>query len=257
MNLKGSLKLLSEEDLDKIYLAALDILENKGVLFTTEEALNIFKREGLSVKDGVVKFPPDLIEETISNIPKKFIRKGLNPKYDVKIGDSKCYFGGGSLPLYVVDANNYKRREALKDDMVKFTKLVNGLPNFAFGNGVVKPSDVQDSVIHAIWMQNLIKNSSKPSCCWYATSSQMAEDTIEIMAAACGSLEKLKDGKTWAITACPVAGLKFGDSIIGLIEMAKVGVPVEIMDTPFPGSMIPDVVAIIGTTNIVFGEVDR
>jgi len=30
-----------------------------------------------------------------------------------------------------------------------------------------------------------------------------------------------------------------------------------ILQDLLPGSMIPDVVAIIGTTNIVFGEVDR
>jgi len=34
------------------------------------------------------------------------------------MGEGKCYFGGGSLPLYIVDANTYQRRKALKEDMV-------------------------------------------------------------------------------------------------------------------------------------------
>jgi len=240
------LKFLSEEDLEKIDLATLDILENKGVLFTRKEALSIFKREGLPIEEeGVVKFPPELVKEAISCVPKNFVRRGFKSEYDVKMGEGKCYFGGGSLPLYVVDSDTYQRREALKKDMVNFTRLVDRLPNFSFGNGVVKPSDVPDSVIHAIWIQNIIENTSKPSCCWYATSVQMAQDTIEILSAASGGLDELKKRKTWAITACPVSGLKWGDSVIGLIEMAKVGIPVEIMDTPFPGSMSP--VTLAGT----------
>lgn len=108
MNLKGSLKLLREKALEKIHLATLDILENKGVLFTRKEALDIFKKEGLSVKEGVVKFPRQLVEETISRIPQKFVRRGFKPEDDIRMGEGRCYFGGGSLPLYVVDAHTYQ-----------------------------------------------------------------------------------------------------------------------------------------------------
>lgn len=240
-----SLNFLSEEDVEKIHLTTMDILENKGVLFACQQAVDIFKKGGFSVKEGVVKFPPELVEQALSHVPKKFVRCGLRPEYDVEMGVGKCHFGGGSLPLYVVDGNTYQRREALKQDMVNFTRLVDGLANLAFGNGVVKPSDVPDSVIHAVWIQNILKNTYKPSCCWYATSARMADDTIKILQAACGGLDELKERKTWAITSCPVAGLKWADSIIGLIEMAKVGIPVEIMDTPFPGSMSP--VTLAGT----------
>ena len=236
---KNLLKLLADEDLEKIHSATLDILENKGVLFTRAEAVDIFQKEGLQVKDGIVKFPPDVVEEAISRIPEKFVRRGLRPEHDVRMGEGDCYFGGGSLPLYIVNANTFKRRKALKEDMIKFARLVDGLPNFSVGNGVVKPWDVPDSVIHAVWMQNILKNTSKPSCCWYAVSPQMAQDTISILAAASGGPDELKERKTWALTACPIAGLKFGDSIIGLIEMARAGIPVEVMDTPFPGSMNP------------------
>ena len=234
-----SLNFLTEENLENIHLTTLDILENKGVLFTCGEALDIFEAHGLSVTDGIVKFPPEVVVNALTSAPEKFVRRGLKPEYDVEVGTKNCRFGGGSLSLYVVDGSNYQRREAVMEDTVNFTRLIDGLGNLSFGNGVVKPSDVPDSVIHAVWMQNILKNTYKPSCCWYATSKEMAADTINIMAAACGGLDELAEAKTWAITSCPVGGLKWGRSVIGLIEMAKVGVPIEIMDTPFPGSMSP------------------
>lgn len=234
-----SLNFLTEENLEQIHLTTLDILENKGVLFTCRQGLDIFEEHGLSVKDGIVKFPPEIVTKALASAPEKFVRRGLKPEYDVELGNKSCRFGGGSLSLYVVDGTNYNRREALMEDTVNFTRLVDGLDNLSFGNGVAKPADVPDSVIHAVWIQNILKNTYKPSCCWYATSEQMAADTINIMAAALGGLDELAEAKTWAITSCPVGGLKWGRSVIGLIEMAKVGVPVEIMDTPFPGSMSP------------------
>ncbi len=234
-----SLDFLTEENLEDIHLTTLDILENKGVLFTCREALDIFEANGLSVTDGIVKFQPEIVEKAIASAPEKFVRRGRKPEYDVEVGTKNTRFGGGSLSLYVVDGENYQRREALMEDTVNFTRLIDGLDNLSFGNGVVKPADVPDSVIHAVWLQNILRNTYKPSCCWYATSKEMAADTISIMAAACGGLDELAEAKTWAITSCPVGGLKWGKSVIGLIEMAKVGVPIEIMDTPFPGSMSP------------------
>jgi trimethylamine--corrinoid protein Co-methyltransferase len=151
------------------------------------------------------------------------------------------------LPLYVVEwaGAEFIRRDATREDMVRFGRLGDACPHLAIGNGQVKPKDVPDSVVHAIWNQNAVKNIAKPTCCWYALDVQTAQDGLTILRAAAGGDEELRRLKTWAITICPDQALSWGDSAVGLVEMAKAGVPLEIMPTPFPGSMTP--VTLAGT----------
>ncbi len=238
------LKALNEEDLQRIHQSSLRVLKETGIRYVNKEALDIFRKAGLKINDdNTVIFDEDMVQDALSKVPKKIIRKGLAPGYDVILGDGSLSMGGGSLTLYVVHPDTYERRQAVSEDLIRFTRLVDALPNLAIGNGVVKPNDVPDSIMHAVWNYNAVTNTVKPSCCWYAITTQMAQDTIEILSAACGGVEELRKSKTWAITVCPDNSLTWGDSIIGLIEMAKVEVPIEILPMPFCGSMYPVTIA--------------
>ena len=235
-----SYKLLTEEELKKIHESTLDIMENVGIKFTEKEALDIFSDAGFAVDaEGIVKFNPQLVEEYIKKAPSRFTRKGLDPKYDVDMGGGKLYMGGGSLPIHIIDPDTYERKDPTIKDMVRFTRLVDRLDNFAIGNGVVQPREIPTKVMHAVWNRNAAFNTSKPSCCWYALNRQTAQDTINILSAASGGIENLKTSKTWAITICPDSALTWGHSIWGVIEMAKVEIPLEILPMPFCGSIYP------------------
>jgi len=238
----GALKVLSEAELDRIHTATLDVLENTGVRFTDEYVCQHFIDAGFEVDEtGIVKFPPHVVEDAIRKTPRRYTRFGKKSELDIHMGDGGLYIGVGSLPLYIVEwkKGEFIRRYATKEDMVRFAHLGDACQNLAIGNGQVKPADVPDSVIHAIWDQNAVKNIAKPTCCWYALDVQTARDTIAILTAAAGGPEELRRLKTWAITICPDQALCWGHSAVGLVEMAKVGVPIEIMHMPFPGSMTP------------------
>ncbi len=237
-------EILTGNELNKIHESTLDIMENLGVKFTEKRALDIFHDAGFVVdKEGIVKFKGEQVEEYIKKAPSRFIRKGIDAKYDVDFGGGDLYMGGGSLPIHVIDSDTYQRRAATIEDMVRFTKLVDALDNLHIGNGVVQAPDIPPSVMGAIWNQNAVYNTSKPSCCWYATNRQMARDTIDILSAAVGGTENLKECKTWAITVCPDSAMIWGHSIWGLLEMAPMEIPIEILPMPFCGSCHPVTIA--------------
>lgn len=247
MDNQVKLKLLDDHHLQMIHETSCKLLEECGVYFEIDEALEIARAAGLHVvRDShIIHFSRKVVEDAINSTPNHFIRKGAVPQFDLEIGGGQLYLGAGSLPLYIVDCRSRSRKKGCYKDMLRFLCLVNKCDNLSIGNAVIKPSDVPDSVIHAIWDQVTVKHMGKPACCWYADQYDIAHDTIRILTAAAGSLEELKNKKTWALTSCPVGCLKWGHSAIGLLEMAKVGVPVEIMDTPFPGSLSP--VTLAGT----------
>ena len=238
--------LLTETELKKIHSATLEVMENPGVKFTDKEALDIFSGAGFSVdKDGIVRFKPQQVEEHVKKAPCRFVRKGISSKYDTDFGGGDLYMGGGSLPIHIIDSDTYDRREPTIQDMIKLTRLVDALDNLHIGNGVVQPAEVPPNVMHAIWNQNAVYNTAKPSCCWYALNSRTAQDTIDILSAASGGIDNLRENKTWAITVCPDSALTWGHSVWGIMEMAKVEIPIEILPMPFCGSTHP--VTIAGT----------
>lgn len=244
MNLKGSLKLLNKKDLEDIHTSTLEILEKVGVRFTVPEAREIFFKAGFKLEKDVVKFKPKDIEDALKKAPSRILRKGLSSKWDVELGDENVYFGVGSLPIWVVESDS-KRRAATYQDLLKFTLVSEALSNLSIGNGVVQPREIPISVMHAIWNQNAVNRMSKPSCCWYAKDFSVAEDGLRILEAAAGGKEELSRIKTWAISICPDSNLQWGESIIGLLVMAKAKVPIEIVPMPFCGSTHP--VTIAGT----------
>lgn len=239
---RGAFKPLTEGELDRIHMATLDVLEHIGVRFTNPYVQQHWREAGFAPDaTGLIRLPPHVVEDAIRETPRHYTRWGKIRDLDVHMGDGGLYIGVGSLPLYIVEWGDgaFVRRHATREDMVRFARLGDACPNLAIGNGQVKPADVPDCVVHAIWNQNAVKSIAKPTCCWYALDVQTAQDTLAILRAAAGGDEELRRLKTWAITICPDQALSWGDSAVGLVEMAKAGVPIEIMPMPFPGSMTP------------------
>jgi trimethylamine--corrinoid protein Co-methyltransferase len=250
--------LFKESHLLLIHETSSRLLEEKGVLFVPDEALAIARAAGLRTEPEthLVYFPRKVVENAIASAPRRFLRRGASPNYDCDIGGGRLFLGAGSLPLYLLDTSTRARRRGMYRDMLDFIRLGNHCGNLAIGNAVLKPDDVPDAVAHAVWNQATVKHIPKPACCWYADTPQSADDTLRILRAAAGGDAGLRECMSWALTACPVSNLKWGHSAIGLIEMARAGVPVELMDTPFPGSLNPVTLAgalALANANILAG----
>jgi trimethylamine:corrinoid methyltransferase-like protein len=149
--LRGVLKPLSERQLDRIHTATLDVLENTGVRFTNAYVQSQWRQAGFPLDEtGLVRLPPHVVEDAIRRTPRRYTRLGKTRNLDIHMGDGGLYVGVGSLPLYVVEwtGTEFIRRDATRQDMVRFAYLGDACPHLAIGNGQVKPKDVPDSVTY-------------------------------------------------------------------------------------------------------------
>ena len=225
---RGAFQPLNEAQLDRLHTATLDVLENVGVRFTNAHVQEHWRQAGFSPDEmGLVRLLPHIVEDAIRHTPRRYTRYGKTRDLDIHMGDGGLYIGVGSLPVCVVEwtGAEFIRRDATREDMVRFAHLGDACPHLAIGNGQVKPKDVPDSVVHAIWNQNAVKNIAKPTCCWYALDVQTAQDGLAVLRAAAGGDEELRRLKTWAITVVRDAALCFGDSAVGLVESARQSSP--------------------------------
>jgi trimethylamine--corrinoid protein Co-methyltransferase len=102
---KPYLRLLSEEDLKKIHEASLSILENTGMMIDHKKARAMLQEAGAKVdhEKKIVKFPPELVEETLNTMDRTILHAGRDPEYDalLKVGEDFCSRTAGGATSYV------------------------------------------------------------------------------------------------------------------------------------------------------------
>lgn len=91
---KLRLEVLSAEQLEEIKSATLHVLEQIGVCFPSERALNVFAEHGAQVdmEGQIVKLSPDLVLETMSHAPRSYTLSGRAEGADLLLDGAKSYF---------------------------------------------------------------------------------------------------------------------------------------------------------------------
>jgi trimethylamine--corrinoid protein Co-methyltransferase len=99
------LRFLEEGQLEDLREATLDVLENVGIQFRSERALEIFAEHGARVdrESQIVKIPRDLVLEAMSTVPRYFTMGARDPELDLHLQDGVSYFTNDGCGHKVVD----------------------------------------------------------------------------------------------------------------------------------------------------------
>jgi trimethylamine--corrinoid protein Co-methyltransferase len=130
---------ISREDCAKIHGAALQVLEKTGAKFESKEIRDLLAKAGCTVdeKTHIVKFPPELVEESLKKCPSEFTISGRDPKKAVKVsydGKSRYANFGTAVKYGTFDENGkWNVRECREEDVGTAIKIVDSLPNFDMG----------------------------------------------------------------------------------------------------------------------------
>ena len=122
------LKIISEDEIESIHHASLDVLESVGMKILHQDARNIFKNAGLNVNESsqMVYFDRDLVLSKISTPPKEFILRARNPKRDLKLGGNHLIFSAVGGPAYCSDLDGGRRRGSF-EDLQNYMKIIQSL----------------------------------------------------------------------------------------------------------------------------------
>ncbi|MFH0962877.1 MAG: trimethylamine methyltransferase family protein [Planctomycetota bacterium] len=237
----GYFKLFSDEDIERIHCATLDVLENTGVRFTSEEARRILADAPARVReDGVVYLRSDAVERAIRSTPPQFTRYPLDRvRPPVRTGGDHFHMSPSSLILNVLDLETGRQRPGTLRDMRDYLRLGDALPNFELANPGIWAQDAPPELFHAYYAAGIHMNTGKCTPGGDILSKQIADDVMLLHAITLGSEEEIGRRKTYHFTACPVSALSWGENVVAFIEAAKRGAPVGIMPMPFAGSCHP------------------
>ncbi|MFO8002255.1 MAG: trimethylamine methyltransferase family protein [Marinilabilia sp.] len=132
-------RVLSEDQIEQIYLSALEVLERTGIHMFHDEALELFRNSNAVVNDKHVRIPPYMVREALSAYPDKITLKGRNGKRSLHIQKDTVTFGTGSDLPFTYDRKTGERRRTTYADVNNAGRLVDALSNYDFfmSHGIV------------------------------------------------------------------------------------------------------------------------
>ena len=242
-----SLNGLTNDELDDIHRATLDVLEKTGIFIETDEALEVFDGAGAKIdrKNKIVKIPAQLVEDAIQSAPSKILLAGRDPKHDKVLEVGRVHFTNFSEGIEVVDPFNGERRTPVKDDLAQAAKLVDYLDEIDVCEKAVGSSDVPREVLPLHNAEAMLTNTTK-HCCVGPGSGYLLRKLVQMAGAISGGIKNFKERPILSFTTCPVSPLKLINECCEIImEAAKTGSIINILSMAMAGGTSP--VTLAGT----------
>ncbi|MBN1537772.1 MAG: trimethylamine methyltransferase family protein [Anaerolineales bacterium] len=175
-------ELLSQEEVERIHGAALEILENVGLLVRNEKARKIFTKHGcnLDTETNLVKFPPAVIEEFRKLTPPKFTFRGRDPKFDRTIPDDAPIIVTASSAPNLIDPITRIERRSTSEDIARIAFLINELPGYDVFSISTLADDAPAGQFTLSRLYPALKNCLKPIRST-ATDEADAENVLQML----------------------------------------------------------------------------
>jgi trimethylamine--corrinoid protein Co-methyltransferase len=255
----GSLTVITEENVERIYQASLELLMNPGLYSESDLFLDIFEKGGAQVdrEARTVRLPKELVEWAVQATPKSFMLYGRNdPSMDLQVELGHTYFGmgGTSEPLFW-DYDQRKPRSPLKQDMINNTRLGNTLPEIDFVQTLCMSGDQPTNAIFFHDFDAIFRNTTKPTVL-NILERPFTQHLLELAAAASGGEETLRQKPSALGIATPVSPLKISVMNEGIVDAVQAGLPILYSPGPLMGATGPATVAgLVTLTNaeVLFG----
>jgi len=232
--------LLTQEQVEKIHNASLEILEEVGLKVPYETARELFKKHGCSVEEERVKFPRTVVEKYRKMVPSSFTFHGRDPKFDKTIPqDSPVIVTASSAPDIIDPVTGVERR-AESRDIAQIAHLINELPGYDIFSISTLADDAPADQFTISRLYPSIKYCLKPI---RVTTTDM-KDTHSIMEMAylvAGGEEAYKAHPFLTHHYCPVVSPLTMDNLSteNVMVFAKEGLPVYPTIVPNAGLTSP------------------
>ena len=241
------LNMFTDDEIDDIHLATLEVLERTGVWVELDEALDIFADGGCVVDRGtrLVRIPPHLVEDAIRSAPAGIVLCGRDPANDIVIEAGRVGFSNFGEGIKVVDPYSGELRPSTKKDMGDIARLVDALPDVDVFEMAVVSGDKPPATTSLHNHEAALVDQTKPIS-GGPLDGRAVHTTVEMLAAIQGGEDAVRERPMMIMGTCPVSPLKLVKDFCEIvIESARVGLPSCVLSMAMAGGSAP--VTLAGT----------
>jgi trimethylamine---corrinoid protein Co-methyltransferase len=238
------LRLISDDEVESIHRASLQVLQDIGMDFMLPEARDLLRKAGASIDGERVRFEPAMIEELVAHAPSSFTWHARNPVNDVPIGGSHIAFGTVGSPPSCHDMDR-GRRTGNHADYKDFLRLAQQFNCIDFVGGFpVEPTDLHASVRHLMAFRDAAVMTDKPYVI-YSLGRPRVIDDIEITRRAHGlTEEEFAQRPCLATIVNTNSPLKLdGNMLSGMMELSSRNQIICVTPFTLAGAMAPVTIA--------------
>jgi trimethylamine--corrinoid protein Co-methyltransferase len=232
---------LSANQVAEIRAATLHILETVGVHFPSESALSVFAEHGalVDLESQIVRFPPDLVLESMSSAPRTYTLSGRAEGTDLILDGRASYFSTDGSGTKTVDLETGEIRSSRKDDVGMMAHVADYLSSISFYWPIVSAQDYgQIAALHELdaSFNNTVKHIQSATI----IGGKIARYSLRMAEVIAGGRAEMRTHPPISSLVCTIAPLSQDkEGIEGAMVFAQAGVPVGFMAMPNIGSTSP------------------
>ncbi len=254
------LDFLSEQQLDDLQGSTLQVLEEVGVQFPSDKALDIFEKHGAQVHrdSNIVKIPRQLVRKAMNTVPRTFVLGAREPEFDLHLQEGVSYFTTDGCGYETIDFKTGERRPSTKNDVGMMARICDYLPSIAFYWPMVSAQDYGvTSPLHEIdatW-NNSVKHIQSETL----MGAKPAQYAVEMATVLRGDRDEIRRRPPFSLTVCTIAPLmQDKEGIEGAMVLAEAGIPIGFLSMPTMGTTAPATYAgalVVGDAEVISATV--
>jgi trimethylamine--corrinoid protein Co-methyltransferase len=235
-------ELLTQEQVERVHEASLEILEEVGLMVRHGPARDLFRAHGCDVDSETnrVRFPRAIVEKYRKVYPPTFTFGGRDPKYDKTIPDDSPVIVTGSSAPNILDPVTGEDRRSVSADIVRIAHLIHELPAYDMFSVSVLADDAPDDQFTLARLYPALKYCMKPI---RITSKDLpdAKEILQLVYLVAGSEEAYRKHPFITHHYCPVVSPLTMDhlSTEAVMYFAEEGLPVYPTIVPNAGLTSP------------------
>ncbi|HZQ25016.1 MAG TPA: trimethylamine methyltransferase family protein [Terriglobales bacterium] len=233
------LPLLDDHAVGRILDEAFQLLISPGVRVGTDTARQLLAAAGARIESVVAHIPEGLVRRCLECVPREFFLHDRSGAPVVQYGGNRVQFDPGSSCLNILDPETRKPRPARTEDLVRLVQVTEMLPQFAAQSTAVVCNDVPHEIGDFYRLFVVLKHSNKPVVTG-AFSGRTLGTMLDLLVADAGSAAELKRKPRAVFDVCPSPPLNWSEfAADNLVQLARAGVPVEMVSMPLAGATAP------------------
>jgi trimethylamine--corrinoid protein Co-methyltransferase len=236
--MRPKLELLEKPLIERILDESFQLIEDPGVR-VAPYVFELLQSAGVGVKDGVAHIPEALARRLLDLAPRGFCVYDRSGRPAVRYGGDDVHFDPGSSCLNILDPQTQQSRPATSTDLVRLLQVAEKLPQFAAQSTAMVCNDVPPEIGDWYRLLLVLWYSEKPVVTG-AFSAESLHTLLELLAIEAGGHDALREHPRAVFDVCPSPPLNWSEfASHNLVDLARAGVPAEIVSMPLAGATAP------------------
>jgi len=237
-------RVLSDDQVEEIYLSALQVLERTGTRVYHDEGVSLLKKAGCQVSDGnLARIPSWLVKASLETTPERITIAGRDRSKRLMLEYNKIYFGTGSDCPFVIDPYTDARRPYTYKDIYHAAKIAEAMPHIDFHMSLGLTSDVPPKTYDRHQFLAMVQGTTKPLVITAVDRNGLA-DQYEMACQTVGGAAEFANAPLFVVYIEPSSPLNNSETAVDkLLYSAETGIPAIYTPCPMAGGTAPATMA--------------